>query len=254
VLIVEEVLETFARDGFVVLPHALGADQVETLVEATDRVWAARRTTPDDPLHELGFVRHDQRFVDLVDHPLVLPIVLRLLGWNIHLYHCHLDVHPGRVEAPRWRWHQDGGRQNVDVESRRPLLSVKAGWFLTDVSTSQHGALWVIPGSHVHDTLARPEDGSLLPPGAEPLLVEAGTAVLFDRRLWHARGDNTSPVARKGLFYAYSYRWVRPRDVSDLPLWPSEPTDPVRRQLLGGAASPLGHWLPTDEDVPLRLS
>ena len=249
---VEDALDAFARDGFVVLPHALGADEVVTLVEATDRVWEARREAPNDPLHELGFVRRDERFVELVDHPLALPLVRQLLGWNIYLYHCHLDVHPPRVEPPRWRWHQDGGRQNVDVESRRPLFSVKAGWFLTDVTTPEHGALWIIPGSHVHDTLARPKS-SLLPPGAQPLLVEAGSLVLFDRRLWHARGDNTSEIVRKALFYAYSYRWVRPRDVCELPLWPSEPSDPVRRQLLGGAASPLGHWLPTDDEVPLRM-
>jgi ectoine hydroxylase-related dioxygenase (phytanoyl-CoA dioxygenase family) len=250
---VEEVLDALARDGFVVLPRALSPESVAALTEATDRVWELRRGAADDSLHELGFVRHDERFVELVDHPLVLPVVLRLLGWNIYLYHCHLDVHPPRLEAPRWRWHQDGGRQNVDVESRRPLFSVKAGWFLTDVTTPEHGALWIIPGSHVHDSLARPADGGFTPPGAEPLLVEAGSLVLFDRRLWHARGDNTSEVVRKALFYAYSYRWVRTRDLSDLPLWPSEQSDPVRRQLLGGAASPLGHWLPTDDEVPLRM-
>jgi ectoine hydroxylase len=246
------LLEAFRRDGFVTLPGVLDASQLAPLLAAVDRTWASRRTTPDEPLHELGFIRHDDRFVPLVDHPAVLPLVQALLGWNIYVYHCHLDVHPPRVEEPRWRWHQDGGRQNVDVESRRPLLSVKAGWFLTDVTGEAHGPLWLIPGSQVNDTLARPANGSLLPPGCEPLLVRAGSVVLFDRRLWHARGDNTSTSVRKALFYAYSYRWVRPRDVYDGPLWPSEPEDPVRRQLLGGAASTLGHWLPADEDVPLR--
>ena len=31
-----------------------------------------------------------------------------------------------------------------------------------------------------------------------------------------------------------------------------ERLDPVRRQLLGWATSAIGHWIPTDEDVPLR--
>jgi ectoine hydroxylase-related dioxygenase (phytanoyl-CoA dioxygenase family) len=251
---VDDLLEAFRRDGFVTLPGALDEDALAPLLDAVDRTWERRRLTPQDALHELGFIRHDERFVPLVDHPAVLPLVQALLGWNIYVYHCHLDVHPPRVEEERWRWHQDGGRQNVDVESRRPLLSVKAGWFLTDVTTEEHGPLWIIPGSHVHDTLARPSSGTLRPPGCEPLLVTAGTVVLFDRRLWHARGANTSTVVRKALFYAYSYRWVRPRDVYEGPLWPSEPDDPVRWQLLGGAASTLGHWLPADEDVPLRPS
>jgi len=249
----DELLERFARDGFVVLPDVLTDAAHGSLLEAVDDVWAMRRPDSDESLHELGFVRLDERFVELVDHPDLLPLVRELLGWNIYLYHCHLDVHPPRVESPCWRWHQDGGRQNVDVESRRPLFSVKVGWFLTDVTTEEHGPLWIIPGSHVDDTLDRPEDASLRPPDAEPLLVRAGTAVLFDRRLWHARGDNTSSAVRKALFYAYSYRWIRPRDLSDLPLWPSEPEDPVLRQLLGGAQSALGYWLPTGEDVPLRM-
>ena len=30
--------------------------------------------------------------------------------------------------------------------------------------------------------------------------------------------------------------------------------DPVWRQLLGAATNPLGHWIPADEDVPLRAA
>jgi ectoine hydroxylase-related dioxygenase (phytanoyl-CoA dioxygenase family) len=121
-------------------------------------------------------------------------------------------------------------------------------WFLTDTPTPAHGALRIVPGSHRRDTLPRDR----APADAVPLLVPAGSAVLFDRRLWHARGDNVSDTTRKALFYAYAYRWIRPRD--DLGLAPGalDGLSPVRRQLLGAGTSVLGHWLPTDEDVPLR--
>ena len=168
------------------------------------------------------------------------------------MYHCHLDVHPPVAEPPRWRWHQDGGRQNVELESPRPRLSVKVAWFLTDVEEPSQGALWIIPGSHREDRLERPASGSLTPPGARPLLVRAGTAVLFDRRLSHARGDNTSNATRKALFYAYTYRWIRMRDDLGLPQTLLDGFDPVRRQLLGAGTSPVGYWIPTDDDVPLR--
>ena len=117
-----------------------------------------------------------------------LPLVTDVLGRDIYVYHCHLDVHPPSNEPPRWRWHQDGGRQNVELESPRPLLSLKVGYFLTDVEDVDMGPLWVLRGSQRRDTLDQPADGSLRPPGAEPLLVPRGTAVVFDRRLWHARG------------------------------------------------------------------
>jgi ectoine hydroxylase len=244
------VLEDVDRDGFAIVEQALAPGELNALTNVVDRTWTE---LGGGTVHELGFLSHDPLFLELVDHPATLPIVSGLLGWNIYLYHCHLDVHPpvGSAE-PRWRWHQDGGRQNLELESPRPRLSVKIAYFLTDVADSDNGCLWVIPGSHRRDTLPRPADGSLRPPGAVPLLVAAGTAVVFDRRLWHARGDNVSEVTRKALFYAYTYRWIRPRDELRLDPELLEAATPMRRQLLGAGTSAIGHWIPTAEDVPLR--
>ena len=237
----------FERDGFVVVEDALDADTLARLNPAADRVWTAER--PDGTaLHRLGFLGLDPAFVELIDHPATFPLVYGLLGWNIYVYHCHLDVHPPLHEPPRWRWHQDGGRQNLELESPRPRLSVKVAYFLTDVEEPEHGALRVVPGSHVRDTLPMDRE----PEEAVPLLVGAGSAVVFDRRLWHARGDNRSHRTRKALFYGYTYRWIRPRD--ELGLSPAQVAalDPVRRQLVGGGTSAIGYWIPTEEDVPLR--
>jgi ectoine hydroxylase len=243
------------RHGFAVVPDALSGDETTRLLEAVDRVYR-ERAEPGEPLHELGFLGLDETFLELVAHEAVLPEVRRALGWNIYLYHCHLDVHPPVREAVAepWRWHQDGGRQNLELESPRPRLSLKVAYFLTDVRSRAEGCLWVIPGSHVHDVLHRPADGSVRPPGAEPLLVEAGTAVIFDRRLWHARGDNRSERTRKALFYAYTYRWVRERDELGLNEKQLAKLDPITRQLLGASTNAVGYWIPTEEDVPLRAA
>jgi hypothetical protein len=42
--------------------------------------------------------------------------VWSLLGWNIHVYHSHLDVHPPLpARRPfRFEWHQDGGLAGAD--------------------------------------------------------------------------------------------------------------------------------------------
>ena len=133
-------------------------------MEATDRVWESRRQ------HAGRFaararIRSARRAVRRARRPSARAAGRAAVA---RLEHLPLPLPPRRPpaarRAPRWRWHQDGGRQNVDVESRRPLFSVKAGWFLTDVTTPEHGALWIIPGSHVHDTLARP-DNRVAPPG-----------------------------------------------------------------------------------------
>lgn len=249
----------FEEQGYVVVEDALDASTVARLLAAVDRVWDRHLrlgATHRDDLHQFGFVGLDESFLDLLDHPATFPLVCRLLGWNIYLYHCHLDVHPPAPDpGPKWRWHQDGGRQNVELETPRPRLSVKVGYFLTDVTTRDHGPLWVIPGSHTSDVLERPEDGRTRPDGAVPLLVGSGSAVVFDRRLWHARGDNRSSASRKALFYAYTYRWIRARDeleLDDEVLARLDHLDPVRKQLLGDGTSAIGYWIPTDGDVPLR--
>jgi ectoine hydroxylase-related dioxygenase (phytanoyl-CoA dioxygenase family) len=245
------VREQLERNGYVVVEDALAPAEVDDLTAAVDSVYAAAGT--QGPLHELAFAGRDERFLDLVAHPATLPLVVETLGWNIYMYHCHLDVHPPAPdEAPRWRWHQDGGRQNVDLASPRPRLSLKIAYFLTAVPTADAGALWVLPRSHTRDSLERPADGSTRPAGSTPLLVRPGTAVIMDRRLWHARGENRSALTRKALFYAYTYRWIRPRDDLELPASRAARLDPLRRQLLGHGTSALGHWIPTPEDVPLR--
>jgi ectoine hydroxylase len=149
-------------------------------------------------------------------------------------------------------WHQDSGRVNRDIDTRpRPRLSLKVAYFLSDVSEAGRGNFWVVPGSHVKDDLERPTDGHGQPEGAVPVLAKPGTAVFFDRRLWHAASPNWSSITRKVLFYGYGYRWIRTKDdmtVSEL--WSD--SDPIRRQLLGYGVNANGYYTPTDDDVPLR--
>jgi len=236
------VLDEFERNGLVIVPGALRPAEVERLEAAVDRVWEEEAGS-HGPLHRLAFAGLDDAFLELVDHPACLPLVAGALDRNIYVYHCHLDVHPPEMRAePRWRWHQDGGRQNVELASPRPRLSVKVAYFLTDVPTADHGALRVVPGSHGRDMLSRDRE----PPDAVPVLVEAGSAVMFDRRLWHARGDNVSDRTRKVLFYGYTHRWIRPRDepVIGPDLLPH--LTPLRRHLLGFAENPSDYWFPAE--------
>jgi len=248
--------------GFVVIPDALEPGLLARLRTAHEGVCAgekaAGRLAADGSLHALGALDRGEAFLELLDLPAVLPLVREVLGWNIYAYHSHVDAHPASENgtSPVWRWHQDGGRQNVELESEpRPRLSLKAGYFLTDVLEPGAGALRVLPGSHVRNAIPRPEAPALgfeEPEGAEPVLVPAGGAVVFDRRLWHARGENRSGPTRRAVFVAYTYRWIRPRESPVLPARVLDRLSPVRRQLLGIAASELGHWLPTEGDVPLR--
>lgn len=250
--------ERFERDGYLVVEDALESAHVRRLVEAVDATWAAHRGTAAaagaEPLHLLAFVGSDRRFIELLDHPPILELVTDLLGWNVFMYHCHLDVHPPEVGpgSGRWMWHQDGGVQNHDLETRPgPRMSVKVAYFLSDVSEAGRGNFVVVPGSHLRAAVETPADGHDLP-GAVPILARPGTAVLFDRRLWHMRSENRSTLTRKALFFAYTYRWIRPRDDHHVATELLSEVTPVRAQLLGSGTGAIGHWMPTDDDVPLR--
>ena len=254
-----EQRERFERDGYLIVEDALDVAHMASLTERVDRVWEEHRAGPAiagaEPLHLLAFIGRDRAFIELVDHGPMLQLVVDLLGWNIFMHHCHLDVHPPMRGAPprKWMWHQDGGIQNRDLETHpRPRMSVKVGYFLSDVSEPGRGNFCVIPGSHLSDALEQPMDGSNDVGGAIPILVPPGTAVLFDRRLWHMRQENRSSLTRKALFYAYTYRWVRPRDDIMIPPGLSSAITPVRAQLLGAGSTAIGHWMPGTDDSPLR--
>jgi ectoine hydroxylase len=251
--------ERFERDGYLVVEDALEPRHVDQLTDAVDRVWAAHRDAPPvagaNPLHLLAFVGRDPLVLELLDHETILRLVVDLLGWNVFMHHCHLDVHPpmGGPSSAKWMWHQDGGIQNHDLETHpRPRMSVKVAYFLSDASEPGRGNFSVIPGSHLRDTIDRPANDDNDLPGTIPVLARPGTAVLFDRRLWHMRGENRSAVTRKALFYAYTFRWVRARDDLTIPPDLFGSITPIRAQLLGAGASAIGHWMPDDGDAPLR--
>jgi ectoine hydroxylase len=252
----------FERDGYFVIEDALPPSLVNQLVAVVDRLDAEHRPIrgkgPHELLNLLDFIGKDEIFLELLDWPQTFPKVWGLLGWNIQLYHSHMNVTPPMSlrEEPakkRLQWHQDSGRLNADIETNpRPRISLKVGFFLTDTTQLGRGNMHVLPGSHLQNRIDFPADGVSNPEGAVPLQAPAGAAVFFDRRIWHAPSPNPSDMTRKALFYGYSYRWLRPRDdmtVAHL----MDRCDPIRRQLLG--ASPTGGYgytSPTDEDVPLR--
>jgi ectoine hydroxylase-related dioxygenase (phytanoyl-CoA dioxygenase family) len=195
--------------------------------------------------------------LELVDLPKTFARVFGLLGWNIQLYHSHLNLSPPEDPARGhgFGWHQDSGRLNEELETDpQPRISLKVGFFLTDCSQPGRGNFYVVPGSQLQKTMVFPGGNRRSElAGGVPVLVPAGSAVFFDRRLWHSTSANHWHSARKVLFYGYSYRWLRPRDEVTLDEHLNARMDPIRQQLFG--ASPTGNYgytSPEAVDVPLK--
>jgi Phytanoyl-CoA dioxygenase (PhyH) len=238
--------EQFDRDGFLIIRGALSPDEVSFYRDALDRVYANAsaegRLGADGSLHLLSAVTNCPEAAGLIDHPATFSYVWSMLGWNVHIYHSHVDVHPPlKTRRPfRFEWHQDGGRQNREIETDpRPRLSVKLAYWLSDVSEPGRGNFKVVPGSHTSNWIDGPPRRDVEwpdPEGAIEVTANPGDVVFFDRRLWHARSDNYSEYTRKAMFFGYTLRWIAIRD-DIAPIWSSDWADqlsPVQQQLLGG--------------------
>jgi len=262
----------FEASGMLVIPAALSVDEVSELNAALE-YWSSETTggvgvLPGTTWHGMTFSsRHDApsrhpALVSMLAHPRILPKVVGILGWNIYIYHAHAAYTRAATDgaglAPKPsgdHWHQDSGRVNVDVEGEpRPRLSVKASIMLTDTTDPAAPQFYVVPGSHLNNTMPHTQPNSTeLPPGAVRVPLQAGSVVLIDRRLWHAGplGEQKYGITRKVLFNGYGQRWLRPKDPMYTAPVLAHVTCPVLRQLLGHTHTYNGLYSPTTADVPL---
>jgi ectoine hydroxylase len=243
----DEEREKFDRDGILVVPGVLSESEIEVGRNAIQNAYERAQEpgghglNATGALHQLSAVTSVPELAYLIDHPIAFKYIWSLLGWNTHIYHSHVDVHPQIHEKQKdwWHWHQDGGRQNREIETDpRPMFSVKLAYWFSDVSETGRGNFTVIPGSHKANWLPGPPSRGVpwpAPEGTTQITANPGDLVVFDRRIWHARSDNYSAFTRMGAFFGYTYRWIAGRDeVAHLPNEPwFQALNDVQKQLLG---------------------
>ena len=114
------------------------------------------------------------------------------------------------------------------VPFRTPVAMVaNILWMMVDF-TAANGATRVVPGSHLWDPpdvrIDRNEAGEeiLIQPDTETIAAEApaGSALVFDGRLWHGAGANTTDTPRPAIFSYYCQPYLRqqeniPMSISD---------------------------------------
>ena len=153
------------------------------------------------------------------------------------------------------------------LDGRLPFMELKVFYVLSDLSESQSGNLWLVPGSHLRSPKELAQMGRQVDPNeALELRLRPGAAVLWRTAVWHCVGPNLSRRTRKIMHVGYHYRWLRPTDYISQDQSLIDRSSPIRKQLLGALASgghPLGsdpeihpssqYWLTKDQDdMPLR--
>lgn len=252
----------FDQDGFLVLRNVLEPERVGRLMAVAKRL--AAEGVERDGLSERGHWQRrnclpcDPAFLELLDNPQVLPVVMAILGWDIHLITSHLIVRPPNLEAEAHfkgeGWHRDGGQSSWEMTEPHPRILLKVAYFLSDQSEPGRGNTQVVPGSNRLMGPLAWEPGAPHPYGAIEVLGKPGDAFLFEQRTYHAVGPNLSHLTRTTLFMGYGFRWVHPMDYHPMHDYVNlyAQATPVQRQLLGETKTVTGVYLPTDADVPLR--
>lgn len=229
--------DDYPRDGCLLIPGALGPDEVARLTGIVDGLVDRLRGQPDfaerhmESAHSVR-VRHavglEPRLLDLVDHERILERLVSVLGPYVSLVGSEVFVRSESTTTMA-RYHTDGGpaMQAVRLDHAHRGLQLKVQVFLTDVSEPDHGNLVVIPGSHdrvphqsdpndvtdywLHEANAYLDRGEA-PPGAVQVLAAPGDALLFPYSLWHAVAPNSRGRARKSVILRYGHLWHRPFD------------------------------------------
>ena len=193
-----DALADLEANGFVVVPDVLPDSSVRDAVYAAaadDETNGRRRQWEGD------FDATNQRvwnlpsrgrvFLDLVQHPLALDFVTRLVGWPALLSNISANITgPGGGEMVL---HCD---QSYMPQPWSGIQGINVIWALDDF-TDENGATRIFPRSHLSPEV----------PGGDtiPLEAPAGSMIVMEGRLWHHTGTNrTVDQRRAGVFAWYT--------------------------------------------------
>ncbi len=231
-----EALAALGEDGYVVLHDLLTPAQIDAFREELRPLLATgplgRNPFEGERTNRVyALVGKADTASVLVEHPRVLALMDALLLPNYLLTACQaINLLPGESAQP---WHYDDGFYPLP-RPRRPV-SVSTVWAIDDF-TAENGATEVVPGSHrwADGELPAPEDARRM-----PVVMPAGSAVVFMGTLWHRGGANRSGAARCAVSPQYCEPWARQQEAMMLAVGPrAARLSPRIRSMLGYSIHP----------------
>lgn len=214
--------------GYCLLANALDSDTVAALRQRVEEQAAAERQLDvayrdaGGPNQRLWFlVNKGQVFVDLLSHPEVRELVGHVLGeaYVLSSFTCNIANPGGIMEMHTDQWwmpppalpektlikpgsmtrqfrgHHFGETVTERPPMIQPAVACNVMWMLTDF-TKENGATHVLPGSQQFGRQPDMERDTF--DDWVPGLAPAGTAMIFEGRVWHSTGSNVSASSRIG--------------------------------------------------------
>lgn len=194
-----------------------------------------------------NLVSKGEVFRNLLFHPIVTELAHHVLEGDYAL-----SSHTANIAGPGGEamvLHSDQGYAPRNVPM---ALAVNFMWMVSDF-TDENGATRVAPGSHRVPREPTAADYGATLPGTGP----AGTVMVFDGRIWHGTGANTTTDRyRWGVLTYFCRPWVRPQENYTLSTVPDvlDSASPELAQLLGTRVwrtlgGTQGPWGPGTPDV-----
>lgn len=203
-----EYVDFFVREGYVLIPGVLSANEVRELVLRLDRIRAdPTLAARHHAYNEFIFVRLfelDLMFRDLLVREPLIGLFELLLGRDCHLIANNAVLNdPGQAIS---NWHIDfttpwfplpDGIERFDARMAYPTFMVNGQIALSDVPAVEYGPTQVVPGSHYSGRApADPENPVFEGRGPHSIFCKAGDVYLQHPMVWHRGAPNTSTRRR----------------------------------------------------------
>ena len=209
-------VETFRKNGYLVFPDLLTADELATLREACDNLL-------DEPLDDGGGKRHKiglgeaRRFLahrheDFPDLDAFLfsntidKVVSDTLATDQSYLFNEQFVVKGAGKGASFAWHQDSAYVGYDHPA---YLTI---WIALDDATEENGCVYILPrdldekpGIDHHEWVddSRELNGYFGDEPGLPMTCTAGTVVAFSSRTLHRSGANVTNARRRAYICQY---------------------------------------------------
>ena len=252
----EQERRQWCDDGFLVLREVLNPAETADALQAIRLVHTAERDAEgrkwSGKPHSVRIRRAielSDAFDSLIDHALVLPTLIEVLGNHLQLLGTNILIREP-CDTPLEQFHTDGGPslQMIRWSPSGPAIQCKVQFFLTDLAEPNSGNFMVVRGSHLRPP-SRFESGCYVPeaneflvdnrypPGTEQLLTRAGDVVIFPHSIWHGVAPNRSSQVRYSVIFAYGQICLRPHEHGELPAAVLARMSPRQRRLCGDVGS-----------------
>lgn len=228
----DRVLEELDIRGYAIIERILPETDVDALSRTLDAVWQRQcEEYGSTALREAGewgvcraLIHYDIAFARLIRHPLTLTLLAPTVGETAILH-----LNNGVIAFPHERSNQlVFHRDFAKPFSSDKLLSINTFWLLDDF-TPETGATWFLP--HTQRISYTPSDDYMERHAAQ-VTATRGSVVIFDSRVYHRGGDNTSPYPRRAINLQYTRPFIKQQiNLAELMRGRVDPDSPLAQTL-----------------------